>query len=229
MLALLQGAETKEMDTRLIKIKEYSQAQLANETTGHDYYHALRVAKAADAIIAAENDTTVDGLVVSAAAFLHDIVDDKVAQDVVQAQKDLKDFLKTLTFTAVQLDLLEECIYQTSFSYELDHPANELSSTAKVFQDADRLDALGAVGIMRTAYFGGAHKDPLYDPKRLPKKLLSKADYRAESTVITHFYEKLFLLPELMNTAYGRSEGQRRKEFMEGFLAEFFQEWPEQF
>lgn len=101
----------------------------------------------------------------------------------------------------------------------------ELTPAGQIVQDADRIDALGAIGILRTAYYGGHTQSPLYDPNILPQDFKSKQEYRQKSTVINHFYEKLFKLPATMNTEAGKKEAQRRVEFMEDFLETFYSEW----
>lgn len=83
---------------------------------------------------------------------------------------------------------------------------------------------MGAIGILRTAYYGGSHKHPIYDKNLQPNDKQTKKEYRKGTTVINHFYEKLLLLPDLMHTEYARKEGSKRKIFMEAFLSEFFSE-----
>ena len=159
------------------------------------------------------------------AAYLHDVIDDKVVIDVAQAIEDLRIFLLSIDFAVVEVAEILSIIQSMSFSKELAEGQQSLTLAGQIVQDADRLEALGAIGILRTAYYGGSKGHPIYDETMLPKNYETKSDYRQGSTVINHFYEKLFLLPERMNTAYGRQEGERRKVLMEAFLEEFYLEW----
>lgn len=104
-----------------------------------------------------------------------------------------------------------------SFSKEIEEGKADLTVAGQIVQDADRIDALGAIGILRTAYYGGHTDSPLYDPAILPQEFKSKQEYRKKSTVINHFYEKLFKLPETMNTKAGKLEAERRKNLWKIF------------
>lgn len=92
-------------------------------------------------------------------------------------------------------------------------------------QDADRLDVMGAIGITRTIYYGGHKGNQIHNPKIKPRSLQSKSEYREESTIINHFYEKILLLNEKLNTEYAKAVGQKRQKFLESFLKEFLGEW----
>lgn len=207
---------------KLEEVKKYSLEKLGSEKSGHDFYHSQRVAKVAKQLAVIEG---ADEEMAQVCGFLHDVIDDKVVSDVAAARKDLLEFLKSLGYSATFITAFFQIIDNISFSKELEAGKENLSLTGKVVQDADRIDALGAIGIMRTAYYGGSHQDPLYDPKLKPRELTSKKQYRQDSTVINHFYEKLFKLPDLMNTVAGKKEALARKAFMEAFLEKFYEEW----
>ncbi|MBO0431441.1 HD domain-containing protein [Enterococcus sp. DIV0660C] len=211
------------MDEKLKKIAAYSFKQLKNDQTGHGEDHTKRVVQLATDILATE--PTANRGITLAAAYLHDTIDDKVVSNEEQAKKELVAFLKKIDLTKHQITSIFAIIENMSFSKSLGENAEELTIEGKIVQDADRLDALGAIGILRTAYFGGGHGHPIHDPEILPQMYANKADYRKGSTVINHFYEKLFLLPAQMNTVYGKTEAQRREQFMRDFLKEFYQEW----
>ncbi|WP_165006659.1 MULTISPECIES: HD domain-containing protein [unclassified Enterococcus] len=209
---------------KLNAIAEYSMKQLASDRTGHGTDHTRRAVKIAEEILATEPDA--DPLITLAAAYLHDTIDDKVVKDEAAAKKQLHEFLQEIRVEQQQIETIFFIIENMSFSKELSTEKTPvLPIEGKIVQDADRIDALGAIGIMRTAYFGGGHGHPIFDPDIRPQNYTNKADYRKGSTVINHFYEKLFLLTEKMNTAYGKQEAKRREEFMRGFLEEFFKEW----
>lgn len=208
----------------LDKVIGYAKQVLSNDRTGHGFDHVNRVAKLSQTIID-EDHLTVDAFVVQAAAYLHDTVDDKVVTDVAQAQREVNACLLTAGASAFQIDHIFTIIDNLSFSKELLQGAEVDTLEGIIVRDADRLDALGAIGIMRTSYFGGSHQHPLHLPDLAPKDFKDHADYRKGTTVINHFYEKLFLLPGKMHTAYARKEAMRRMAFMEAFLKEFYAEW----
>lgn len=202
----------------------YAQMILGDERTGHDFAHATRVAQLAEAIIASDQ-LAVDQLVVMAAAYLHDTVDDKVVKNPESAQLELQERLRQWGYTYEQQQAILTIINNLSFAKEIECGKASLSLAGQIVQDADRLDALGAIGIARTLYFGGAHGDVLYDPQIPIKNYHSKAEYRQKTTTINHFEEKLFLIAESMNTTYAKAEAKRRKAFMVEFLEKFKQEW----
>lgn len=205
-------------------IYEYAKLILGSDHTGHGFDHVKRVAAIAKQIIA-EDQLQVDDFVVEAAAFLHDTIDDKVVEDVVKAKEEVQQCLFAAGATAEQTSHIFTIIENLSFSKELLTGAQVSSLEGQIVKDADRLDALGAIGILRTSYFGGAHQHPIHESERAPKTFADHADYRKGTTVINHFYEKLFLLPEKMHTNFGKKEALRRKDFMTTFLTEFYKEW----
>lgn len=213
------------MEEKLAKVIAYAQERLSEDQSGHGFDHASRVAKLAEKISADLADPSVDPFVVAAAAYLHDTIDDKVVAAPEEAVEELRAFLTFENISTAQILEILFIIDNLSFSKEQFGTASELTINGQIVQDADRLEALGAIGIMRTAYFGGAHGNLLYDPAIQPRELHSKTEYREESTVVNHFYEKLFLIVDSMKTPYGRREAQRRKAFMEEFLTEFYHEW----
>lgn len=203
------------------KVREYSQVHLAGDLTGHDFNHAKRVLYWVETIIQAD-DYHVDELVAKSAALLHDTIDDKVVMDTKKARVDLEKFLLE-TVSENQASAIMAIVDRMSYSANIEQKQT-LSIEGQIVQDADRIDALGAQGILRTAYYGGRNGHPIYDATLLPQTFESKTDYRKGTTVINHFYEKLLLLPDLMNTETGKREGKRRKRFMEFFLDEFYNE-----
>lgn len=201
-------------------IIDYCQKNLSNERTGHDFFHAQRVARTAEKLMT----ESLDQEVVIAASYLHDLIDDKVVDDIQYAKEQLAILLLENDFTEEQCQHILKIIQEISFSYGLEH-SPVLTAEGKIVQDADRLDALGAIGIMRTAYYGGSHGSVLYNPQEMPRQLDTKKDYRKNSSVINHFYEKLFTLSATMQTAEGKKEALRRERFMRDFLREFYEEW----
>lgn len=210
-------------NNKIEAIRNYAKEKLGDDRSGHDFYHVERVAKIAAKL--AEQEGVPDTLIIETASYLHDVIDDKIVADVDTEKESLKKFLKELDFSADNIQEIFEIIENISFSQEIEKGKANLTIAGKIVQDADRIDALGAIGILRTAYYGGHTQSPLYDPNIQPQEFKSKQDYRKKSTVINHFYEKLFKLPTTMNTQAGKMEAQRRKAFMENFLETFYAEW----
>ncbi|MDT2658465.1 HD domain-containing protein [Enterococcus hulanensis] len=210
-------------NNKIEAIRNYAKEKLGDDRSGHDFYHVERVAKIA--VKLAEQEGVSDTLIIETASYLHDVIDDKIVADVDTEKESLKKFLKELDFSADNIQEVFEIIENISFSQEIEKGKADLTIAGQIVQDADRIDALGAIGILRTAYYGGHTQSPLYDPNIQPQEFKSKQDYRKKSTVINHFYEKLFKLPATMNTQAGKLEAQRRKAFMENFLETFYAEW----
>lgn len=204
-------------------VRDYAKEKLGKDRSGHDFYHVERVAKIAKRL--AELEEISDTSIIEIASYLHDVIDDKVVEDVAAEKEQLKKFLKDLDFPIKSSQEVFEIIENISFSKELEEGKANLTLAGQIVQDADRIDALGAIGILRTAYYGGHTESPLYEPDVSPQEFKSKYAYRKKSTVINHFYEKLFKLPATMNTKSGKKEAQRRLLFMEEFLKEFYAEW----
>lgn len=206
----------------LAQIKDFVKERLQNEGTGHDFDHAKRVAHWCEALA---KEYQVDRELLLAGAYLHDTIDDKVTADVSKATTEVAAFLRSLGFQTARVNQLLTMIAQISFSKELAEGRQPLSIEGQILQDADRLDALGAIGIMRAAYFGGHFGEPIYD-KTIPVQIYhDKASYRKKSTVVNHFHEKLFLLPAKMHTPTAKIEAERRVKLMKEFLKEFHWEW----
>lgn len=177
----------------------------------HDFQHIQRVLMNARAIMEVEKDA--DHEIVELAVLLHDVSDPKYTTD----KENEQTILQQLSLSDASKLHIQNVIASVSFS-----GGNEKETTtieAKIVQDADRLDALGAVGIARTFAFGGAKGRPLYDDAEEVRLDMSVDEYRSKSTAsVTHFYEKLFLLKDLMKTEKGKQLAQQRHEFMEQFI-----------
>lgn len=207
---------------KITAIKQFSQLKMGKDQTGHGMDHINRVVRLANKIAETE---TCDFFIVTAAAYLHDTVDDKLVSDSDQAFQQLEEFLQEIKVSNDEIQQITHIIKNLSFSQELDGTAENLTIEGQIVQDADRLDAMGAIGIMRSIYYGARKGNPLYNPAIKPRILYSKAEYREESTIINHFYEKILLLNDSLNTDYAKAIGQKRQTFLETFLTEFFDEW----
>jgi len=207
---------------KLNEIANYSMAQLSLDRSGHGVDHTNRVVELSRQVL--ETLPQADPFITLAAAYLHDTIDDKVVEDEEQAKEGLRVFLANIGVAESEIHQIFHIIENMSFSKSLSDNV-ELSLEGKIVQDADRLEALGAMGILRTAYYGGHKGHPIFDPVIQPINYTNKQEYRKGSTVINHFYEKLLLLPDQMNTEYAKQEAKRREVFMREFLEEFYQEW----
>ena len=201
----------------------YVKETLQNAEGGHDWFHIERVYKNSLNIAASEEAHL---LVVKLGALLHDIADSKFhgGDDTVGPAK-AREFLETQKVSEEIIDHVIKIIENISFkggNVQQQFRSIELD----IVQDADRLDALGAIGIARTFNYGGFKNRPLYDPEIKPNLNMSKEEYKASlAPTINHFYEKLLLLKERMNTATGRKIAEQRHAFMEVFLDQFYAEW----
>jgi uncharacterized protein len=197
--------------------------ELKNAEGGHDWFHIERVYK--NALLISESEK-VDKTIVSLGALLHDIADSKFHNgDETVGPKKASQFLKTQNLSKEIIEHVVKIIENVSFkggNKNQEFHSKELD----VVQDADRLDALGAIGIARTFNYGGFKNRKLYDPEIKPNLNMTPSEYKAsDAPTINHFYEKLLLLKERMNTKTGRKIAEERHQFMETFLKQFYGEW----
>ncbi|HBL80322.1 MAG TPA: phosphohydrolase [Aequorivita sp.] len=203
--------------------------ELKNAEGGHDWFHIERVYK--NALLISESEK-VDRTIVSLGALLHDIADSKFHQgDETVGPKKARQFLKSQNIfrhdgqAGEIVEHVIKIIENISFKGG-NKPQNFTSKELEVVQDADRLDALGAIGIARTFNYGGFKNRKLYDPEIKPNLKMTPAEYKASTApTINHFYEKLLLLKDKMNTETGRKIAEERHAFMEKFLQQFYAEW----
>ncbi len=197
--------------------------QLKNAEAGHDWFHIERVWKTARKLAEKEKANM---QVVELAALLHDIADPKFHNgDETLASRIAGDFLsKNGVDGNVKAEVLL-IIENMSFKNRKEAPKNP-SIEFQVVQDADRLDAIGAIGIARAFTFGGFKNNILHNPEIPPKPAMSKEEYKkSDGTTVNHFYEKLLLLKDMMNTETARKTAEHRHLYMENFLKEFGREW----
>lgn len=190
---------------RFDRLEELVKKYLEKEPTGHDYLHALRVCNNAKELLVG---IKCDHSVVLAACLVHDLIDHKLDPQFKMDLNDLNKELESVGFSCDQIKMIEDIITNMSFSKKgrFDYIEGQIT------QDSDRLDALGAIGIARTFAFGGAHKRQIYD-----------MNLNLETSV-GHFYDKLFLLSDLMNTEEGKKEALKRTLFMKEFIEKLSKE-----
>jgi uncharacterized protein len=202
---------------------DFVQAKLAGEASGHDWWHVYRVWKNAQQIGLAEG---ADMLTVELAALLHDIADWKFnGGDMTAGPTAARTWLESLAVDAQTVDKVCEII--ATVSYKGAGVDDKMSSLeGQVVQDADRLDAIGAIGVARTFAYGGHFNRVMYDPEMKPELHSTFEAYKDSNThTINHFYEKLLLVKDRLKTVTARKLAQARHEFMEKFLQQFFLEW----
>ena len=203
--------------------KNFVKQKLEKAEAGHDYWHILRVLKLSVNIAQKEGGNL---LIVQLGALLHDIADAKfhqgnekigpqIAREYLQSQNMSNDIIEPI------VKIIENISFKNSFEGQ-----NYTSLELQIIQDADRLDAIGAIGIARAFIYGGYKNNPIYDPELKPNLKMNKETYKkGNTTTINHFYEKLLKLKDMMNTSTGKQIAEERHRFMLQFLEQFYKEW----
>lgn len=205
----------------LDEARRFVQEELGSDSSGHDWWHARRVAILARRI---GESIGADLFICELAALLHDIPDDKRGIDEAEGLAKLKGWMEKQEIPEEPIRIILDIIGTMSYRGGINPPIKTAEGMA--VQDADRLDALGAIGIARTFAYSGHRGQDIYDPRILPRENMSFDEYRnGKTTVINHFYEKLLKLSALMNTDYARNLAVERHRFLEIYLDEFFSEW----
>ncbi|PED06883.1 HD domain-containing protein [Bacillus pseudomycoides] len=194
---------------------------LEKDASGHDWYHIERVHKLAISLSEKEGG---DRFVIEMAALLHDVADEKLNESEEVGMKKVSDWLEGLNVTEEENEHILHIIM--NMSYKGGHGGKVSTLEGKIVQDADRLDALGAIGIARTFAYGGAKGRLMYDPNIPPREEMTKEEYRKnDDPSLNHFYEKLLKLKDLMNTDAAKREAEIRHRYMEEFIEQFMKEW----
>ncbi|WP_281673277.1 HD domain-containing protein [Staphylococcus auricularis] len=203
---------------QLQNIRDYMIQTLSTDQTGHDLTHIQRVEKIAVKLAEAEQVDDEGLEIILDAVYLHDTVDDKVVTDVESALEEVKVLLQKAGASNEHQQQIMDIILNMSYAKNLDHP-KALSHLGQIVQDADRIDALGAIGIARAFYYGGTKGHTLYD-ETTPRSLdeLNENNYRDRVSVVNHFHEKLLHLEDSMNTDMGKRIAAERTETMRTFL-----------
>ena len=194
-----------EKNNQLEAIRDYVFTFFHRDVTGHDFDHMKRVAIMAKKIA---EDIDADSFICEAAAWLHDIGDRKLFSNPEEAIKKMNIFLASISIEERQINEINRIIETVSYQKGLIPDSME----GQIVQDADRLDAIGAIGIARTFQFGGANEQMIYQPGQ-------------SNTSIEHFYDKLLNIKNLMHTDYAKEIAEERHMFMEAFLKQFYHEW----
>lgn len=208
----------------IIKTADFIKEKMLGEGSGHDWWHVYRVWQIAKTI--SKNELEADRVTVELGALLHDIADWKFADgDLEAGPKAARAWLEKCAVNEDTIRHIEDIIRDTSFKgakVGLDLKTLE----AKIVFDADKLDAIGAIGIARAFAYGGSKNRSMYEPDQKPVMHANFEDYKTnQSHTINHFYEKLLLLKDLMQTETGKKIAQSRHKYMEDYLKEFYDEW----
>lgn len=209
----------KDINWLLRELKVHFEA----ESTGHDYWHAERVWKSA---VTMGKQESADLKTIQAAALLHDVADwklDEAKREAGQAKITL--WLTELGYSESEQELVHDIMENMSYKGGTNNN-KVLSLEGQIVQDADRLDALGAIGIARAFAYGGSKGRPLHDPEMDPAQFDNFEAYKNhKGATVNHFYEKLFKLKDLMNTTAGKEMAESRDTFMHEFINRFYAEW----
>ncbi|SHF55411.1 HD domain-containing protein [Ornithinibacillus halophilus] len=196
----------QDQDLQLTAIQDYVRDIFSNDVTGHDYFHLKRVVRLSKEIAISEK---ADPFICEIVAWLHDVGDKKLFSNPNKAVDDMNQMLSSIKLSNHIIEEINHTIQDISFKKGSVPDTLE----GKVVQDADRLDAIGAIGIARTFAYGGA------------KGQLINHDNLKESTSIQHFYDKLLRLMDTMNTSTAKNIAKERHQFLERFLEQFYKEW----
>ena len=209
------------MDNFIQQAFYFAKSHHEKDCSGHDFSHILRVYQNACTLL--NKTKNADAFVVKISALLHDIDDRKLNF----GEKQTKEFLTKIHVPTNKIHIILDTINSIGFSTTGTNP-NLDSIEKKILFDADKLDALGSIGICRTIMYGTGKNTPLFDAEIFPKENLTKEEYsdlnRANHTIIHHFFDKLLKLPNIMQTEFGKIEAQKRQKIMIQFLNEFFRE-----
>ena len=211
------------MQDSILKTITFVKQTLKDAEAGHDWFHIERVLKTAININKEENGNE---LVVAFAALLHDIADPKFNNGDEELGPNMAaSFLQSIAIEAEIVEHVKLIIQHMSFKNSFD--GNSFTSKEmQIVQDADRLDAIGAIGIARAFTYGGFKNRVLYDPAIKAEEHLTKESYKnTTAPTINHFYEKLLLLKDMMNTHAGKKIAEKRHQFMLDYLDQFYREW----
>jgi uncharacterized protein len=207
----------------LSRAEAFARERFGGDAGGHDFHHLRRVRALA---LRLAPSVGADPVVTALAALLHDVADPKLNPDPASGRRALADILDALGLSGERRSRIEDIVERVSFGKELDGDARPKSPELMAVQDADRLDAIGAMGIARAFAYGGAKGQPMHDPDLPPRRGLDHKSYRGgKSTSVNHFHEKLFTLKDRLNTDAARALAGERHRFMEAFLARFLAEW----
>ena len=221
----LTSLEKLEEDNLIKKTISFVKDFFKGESSGHDFYHTMRVYRTAKQLAKIESKTkNVDITITLLASLLHDVDDFKVSPETNNEKSNAVKFLRENNISEENIKKIIKIIEDVSFVGKDSVTPSTLEGM--IVKDADRLDALGAIGVGRAFAYGGKKGRAMYDPNVMPNLNMDETTYKNyDSTTINHFYEKLLLLEDLMNTSSGKEMARHRTEYTKNFLNEFLTEW----
>lgn len=207
----------------LHEVEKFMIKKMGGDSSGHDYFHALRVKTTAIAL--AQNEGSTDLEVIVCAALLHDVPDPKVCKSIPEAIQECRELLERCGMDQPRIEHVMHII--ATLGFKGNKEKREMDTIeGKIVQDADRLDAIGAIGIARCFAFGGANHKMMWDPDVEPKTYKNEQEYRnSNSTSLNHFDEKLLLIKDLMQTESGRKAAEKRHQVLADYKKQFIEEW----
>ncbi|WP_308637236.1 HD domain-containing protein [Paenibacillus silvisoli] len=201
--------------------ERFARTELESDATGHDWWHVHRVVRMAERIARQEG---ADSAICVIAALLHDVADEKLNESKESGLRKVSDWLAGQPLSEAEQAHIMEIIATMSFNGGGGSPMRTLEG--QVVQDADRLDAIGAIAIARAFLYAGWKGDPIYDPELKPREQMSPGEYRnGKSTAINHFHEKLLKLKDRINTASAKRIAEERHRYMAEYVERFMAEW----
>lgn len=209
--------------TQVQQVAMLVRRKMESDQSGHDYEHVRRVVRNAQYLL--DKEKKADDFKVLLACYLHDFYDEKLVQDVTAEKANLRHILvQQFEISSDTINDIFQIIDQMSFAHNLAE-THKLSLEGQIVQDADRLDAIGAIGVFRAIRYGVVHGIADYDSTLEPREELTQDNYREDTTIINHFYEKLFKLEKLMNTKAAKRIARSRTKLMQEFVSEYEAEY----
>lgn len=200
-------------------VKQFVKEELKNDRSGHDYQHALRVYSNAKKILKNEK---ADEKIVLTSALIHDVIDKKLFDNIEERIEVVKNFLKDINYS--QKEIVEIIYIISSISWNYGNFAELNSINAKIVRDADRLDAIGAVGIIRTIQFGTSRNQLFYEDINIKQEGDKYSFNEVSKTILSHFYEKLLIVKDFLHTQTAKQIAVEKQKIMESFLEHFYNE-----
>jgi len=213
--------QQNEREQIIAEAEIFCKKQLENDLTGHDWWHIHRVVQMVKRL---SHEEGADSFICIMAALLHDVADEKLNESKESGLHKVRSWLEEYLLIEAEREHIMEIISTLSYNGGAHLPMRTLEG--KVVQDADRLDAIGAIGIARTFLYAGWKGNPLHDPNLAPRDSMTPQEYRSDkSTAINHFHEKLLKLKDRINTSSAKVIAEERHRYMEHYVELFYQEW----
>lgn len=211
----------KKQQRLISEAERFCKSELEHDTSGHDWWHIHRVVQMAQRLAREEG---ADSFICTIAALLHDVADEKLNDSKESGLLKVRNWLEEQQLQQDELEHIMEIISNMSYNGGTNPPMRTLEG--QVVQDADRLDAIGAIAIARAFQYAGWKGHPIHDPNLPPRESMTAEEYRnGKTTAINHFYEKLLKLKDRVNTPSAKAIAEERHRYMEQYVERFYKEW----